>query len=228
MDNNELFIEKYKELEYAIQKRYNLPKSASEIPYLERKEEFQKYKKELEYCREVRNFLQHENKINNEFAVIASDEMIKVLDTIINKVNNPLKLKDICIPFNKIYYRGLNDCVLESILAMNHHLYTHIPILDNKKVVGVLSKTSIFDYILDLGIDNLNKDLLFKDITKYLNIDNECYLFRSKNYLVSDMTNLIADKFKQGKRIEMVFVTSTGDKFGNLEGILTPYDILEY
>ena len=62
MDNNELFIEKYKELEYEIAKRYNLPKSTSPIPFIEKKNEYAKFAKELDYCREVRNFLQHESK----------------------------------------------------------------------------------------------------------------------------------------------------------------------
>ena len=185
MDNNERFIEKYKELEYVITKRYNLPKTTSPILFIENKNEYLKYQKELNYCREVRNFLQHENKINDEFAVIASDEMINKLDEIINSVANPVRIKDVYVSLDKVYYKGLDNYVYPSMLSMDYKKYSHIPVLENGRLIGVFSKTSIFKYLLEEEINKLNEDLRFKDLRlKFIGISYYFSIWMTYYFLI--------------------------------------------
>ena len=228
MDNNERFIEKYKELEYVITKRYNLPKTTSPIPFIENKNEYLRYQKELNYCREVRNFLQHENKINDEFAVIASDEMINKLDEIINSVANPVRIKDVYVSLDKVYYKGLDNYVYPSMLSMDYKKYSHIPVLENGRLIGVFSKTSIFKYLLEEEINKLNEDLRFKDIRKYISLDEEYYLYRTMDEPVEELVEDVIKNFRSGKRIAIIFVTTDGTVNGKLLGLITPYDILGY
>lgn len=228
MDNNELFIEKYKELEYVITKRYNLSKTISPIAYIEKRNEYDRFDKELEYCREVRNFLQHEGKINNEFAVVASNEMIKKLDEIIEFVKNPIRIKDVFIPLSKVYYKSLDNYVYPSMLSMDYKKYSHIPILKDKKLIGVFSKTSIFKYLLEEDINRLNEDLSFRDIEKYISLDEEYYLYEKLQTPVEEVKEEVIKNFKQGKRIAIIFVTKDGTINSDLLGLLTPYDILGY
>ncbi len=228
MNNNELFIEKYKELEYVITKRYNLSKTISPIAYIEKRNEYDRFDKELEYCREVRNFLQHEGKINNEFAVIASNEMIKKLDEIIEFVKNPIRIKDVFIPLSKVYYKSLDNYVYPSMLSMDYKKYSHIPILKDKKLIGVFSKTSIFKYLLEEDINRLNEDLSFRDIEKYISLNEEYYLYEKLQTPVEEVKEEVIKNFKQGKRIAIIFVTKDGTINSDLLGLLTPYDILGY
>lgn len=228
MNNNELFIEKYKELEYVITKRYNLSKTISPIAYIEKRNEYDRFDKELEYCREVRNFLQHEGKINNEFAVIASNEMIKKLDEIIEFVKNPIRIKDVFIPLSKVYYKSLDNYVYPSMLSMDYKKYSHIPILKDKKLIGVFSKTSIFKYLLEEDINRLNEDLSFRDIEKYISLNEEYYLYEKLQTPVEEVKEEVIKNFKQGKRIAIIFVTKDGTINSVLLGLLTPYDILGY
>ena len=228
MNNNELFIEKYKELEYVITKRYNLGKTISPIAYIEKRSEYDHFEKELEYCREVRNFLQHEGKINNEFAVTASSEMIKKLDEIIEFVRNPIRIKDVYIPLSKVYYKGLDNFVYPSMLSMDYKKYSHIPIIKDKKLIGVFSKTSIFKYLLEEDINRLNEDLSFRDIEKYISLNEEYYLYEKLQTPVEEVKEEVIKNFKQGKRIAIIFVTKDGTINSELIGLLTPYDILGY
>ena len=228
MNNNELFIEKYKELEYVITKRYNLGKTISPIAYIEKRSEYDHFEKELEYCREVRNFLQHEGKINNEFAVIASSEMIKKLDEIIEFVRNPIRIKDVYIPLSKVYYKGLDNFVYPSMLSMDYKKYSHIPIIKDKKLIGVFSKTSIFKYLLEEDINRLNEDLSFRDIEKYISLNEEYYLYEKLQTPVEEVKEEVIKNFKHGKRIAIIFVTKDGTINSELIGLLTPYDILGY
>ena len=228
MDNNELFIEKYKELEYAITKRYNLPKSASAIPYIENKNEYAKFAKELNYCREVRNFLQHENKIDDEFAIIASDAMIKKLEEIIDAVNNPVRIRNVYISLDKVYYKGLGNYVYPSMLSMDYKKYSHIPIIENGLLVGVFSKTSIFKYLLEEENTHFNEEIKFKDIKRYISLDEEYYSFTKVDTPVPEVVEEVITNFKKGRRVAIIFVTTNGEKDGKLLGLLTPYDILGY
>ena len=226
MDNNELFIEKYKELEYEITKRYKLSKMVSPIPFIEKRNEYLEFSKELNYCREVRNFLQHESKIDKGFAVIASDEMIQKMDEIINAVKNPIRIKDVYISIDKVYYKGLDSYVYPSMVSMDYKKYSHIPIIEKRKLVGVFSKTSIFKYLLEEENSNFSENIQFKDIKRYISLDEEYYLFTKKDTPVEDIIEEVIMNFKNGKRVAIIFVTDNGMKDGNLVGLLTPYDIL--
>ena len=226
MNNNELFIEKYKELEYLVSIKYNIPKNGSEISFLEKRIEFSNYRKELEYCREVRNFLQHECKIDQEFAVIASNEMINLIDKIIELVKNPITAIKICKKIDQIYYKGLNDYVVSSMLAMNHKKYTHIPIIENKKIVGVFSKTSIFNLLMEEDVCSLNSSVRFKDIINYIKLNSEKYLFCKSDMNVKEMEEIVINEFRNGSKVSMIFVTSNGNEKGDFIGLFTPFDIM--
>ena len=226
MNNNELFIEKYKELEYEITKRYHLSKTISPIPFIEKKNEYARFEKELNYCREVRNFLQHESKIKDEFAVIASDEMLEKMDEIIDAVKNPVRIKDVYVSIEKVYYKGLDSFVYPSMVSMDYKKYSHIPILENGTLVGVFSKTSIFKYLLEEENNNFNDFVKFKDIKKYISLNEEYYLFTTKDAPVEEIKDEVIQFFKIGKRVSIIFVTDNGEKDGKLVGLLTPYDIL--
>lgn len=228
MSNYERFIEKYKKLEYAISLRYNIPKNGSEVSFLERRPEFSNYRKELEYCREVRNFLQHECKIDKEFAIIPSDEMIDLITKIIDLVENPIRCLDICKRINQIYYKGLDDYVVASMLAMNHKQYTHIPIINNNKIVGVFSKTSIFNLLIDEDIEKLNSGLKFKDILKYISLDSETYMYCDSKMNVKEMEEIVVAEFRKGKKVSMIFLTSNGKQNGDFIGLFTPFDLMGY
>ena len=226
MNNYEKFIEKYKELEYVVSKQYNISKNGSEISFLERRPEFSKYRKELEYCRDVRNFLQHETKIDKEFAIIPSDEMIELITKIIDLVKNPITCLKISKKINEIYYKSENDYVVSSMLAMNHKKYTHIPIIENNKVIGVFSKTSIFNLLLEEDISFLNSLLKFKDIKKYISLDTEKYIFCNSDMNVKEMEEKIVSEFRNGNKVSMIFLTSNGKENGEFIGLFTPFDIM--
>ena len=226
MNNYEKFIEKYKELEYVVSKQYNISKNGSEISFLERRPEFSKYRKELEYCRDVRIFLQHETKIDKEFAIIPSDEMIELITKIIDLVKNPITCLKISKKINEIYYKSENDYVVSSMLAMNHKKYTHIPIIENNKVIGVFSKTSIFNLLLEEDISFLNSSLKFKDIKKYISLDTEKYIFCNSDMNVKEMEEKIVSEFRNGNKVSMIFLTSNGKENGEFIGLFTPFDIM--
>lgn len=225
----ERFLDRYKTLEELTSRKYNLSSSASPIAYLEKQKEFASYQIKLAYCRDIRNFLSHEPKISGEFAVTPSEKMIELLEEVTELVMNPPRCKDVAIKIQDIYYKSLRDNVLESIKEMNHGKFSHIPILEDGVVVGVFSKSSLFNYFVENN-KFITEDLCFSDISEHICLKcdgQEHYRFCKYDEKVDVVKKLFEDNYKNDNRISIVFLTKNGTKKEKLMGMVTLYDILK-
>lgn len=109
MTNAEIFMEKYKQLEEVVRSTYNLKNGDSISYYLSNQNTYQRYRDELKYCQEVRNLLSHKKKIENEFAVEPSQQMIGFIDNLINKIKKRTKCYEIQISESNVCWKSIND-----------------------------------------------------------------------------------------------------------------------
>lgn len=231
MSNSELFLEKYKELEKAVRSVYNLREQDSISYCLREKSKYKQYAENISYCQKVRNFLCHETKLEGDFAIEASDSMIKFIDKLITDILSEPKCSDIQVKLSDVYWRLLSDSVKETMSTMREKAFTHVPILsESGTVIGVFDENSIFTYIADEQAVYIDGNLKFSDIQKHLSIygrEMEAFLFVNANSSASMLEKIIEDEFKKGKRIELVFVTQNGSANDKLLGIITPFDIIK-
>lgn len=226
--NAEVFLECYRELEYAIRNKYNLDNWESAINYLTSKREFRSLTDELKYCREVRNLLAHKPKVDDQFCVEPSDRMIQLLKTVTGRIEMPPVIMDIAVPVDKILYKSLEDNVIQTLREMNEHSFGNVPILKDGVVKGVLSEKSIVQYIVMEKGFSIPETLTLGDIRSYLTREShrkERYAFVGKNTLISDVANLFHKALDQGARIGMVFITGKGGEEEKLQGIVTAWDL---
>ena len=224
----DLFLDKYKELEAIVAVEYQLSNSESSVSYILRKPEFRSIKLELDYCREVRNLLSHMPQVNKRYAVEPTDEMIALLERVIEKIKNPKRAGDICIPLSEVCTKKMNDFVFPAILEMNEKEYTHVPIMEKDLVVGVFSENTILRCLVDEEMEPLDKAVKFSDIKKYLPIDHhkaESFRFIEYNALVSEVEELFTEALKQDDRIGLVFVTRNGKPTEKVLGIISAWDV---
>ena len=233
MSNSDRFINKYSELEkMAFQK---FPKEVKAeygaVAQLERMKIFDSIKKELRYIRELRNFFQHNPKIDSLYPVEATDSLVELLDDIIFKVQNPPKAYDKCIKFDKICYATKDELIYEYMVKMKENVYTHIPILDNKIVVGVFSENTLLgalteeEIIYDKNVTKFSDKLIFK----HCQLDNhvsEIFKFVSKNSYLEDVKELFRNSYEDNKRLSLIFITEHGKPDEKIMGIITPWDVL--
>lgn len=227
--NAEIYIEKYKELENAVRNAYGLSDGDSIAYYLRNQDRFKKFRDEIKYCQDVRNFLQHELKIDNEFTVLPGNNMIQFIDMLIAKVKNKLCCGDIAIKMNKVYWQSETGQVKKTMIKMREQLYTHIPILKDGRVVGVFDENSVFNYLAHEEIAGVDENLRFSDISEYLLLEGremEQFMFASMNTYLEKIEERIENAYKQHKRIGVVFLTDNGKADGKLQGIITPWDII--
>lgn len=229
MDTND-YINKYIQLEKTVRETYNLNKSDSISYYLSRKDKFRKFRHDIQYCQEVRNWLQHNEKINKDFAITPNDVMIDFIDSLIERIKSRSKCPDICIKVNDVYYQNIDGNIQTTIKVMRKNCFTHIPILKDNIVVGIFDENSVFNYIADNIIVMIDQKLKFSDIKQYLSIDDrkmESFVFMPYDSYVEELEDLIEMEFKKGKRIGMALLTSDGNKESPLMGIITPWDIIQ-
>ena len=226
--NAEIFIDKYKELEQIIRREYNFKPSESLDYAFENDFRLRKNKEDLLLLREIRNLLQHQEKIKKKYIVEPLQEVVELEEKLIQSFINKPKCIDYCIRLSDICYRNIEDKVSETVKEMKEKHYTHIPILENGKVEYVFDENSIFNYLADEGI-GIDETFKFKDIKNYISLDNntnEEYKFISKEYTVEKLKEDIEDFKKKGKRLDIAFITEKGKKEEKLLGLVTIWDIV--
>ena len=88
MENvTEEFLELYRRLEGAIRVKYGDEVGESPVWWMAHKARgYRGVREELDYCREVRNVLQHRQRLEGDFAVVPSKGMVAALRRIVEKV----------------------------------------------------------------------------------------------------------------------------------------------
>lgn len=229
MDRAEEFIEMYKELEAAAARTYGYPSDGKAVWRLSQRREFNKLSGELAYCREVRNLLQHRPKVRDHFLVEPSQEMVDLLRETLERVEHPVRCQDVAVPFSRMYWRGPEDPVLPAFRGLRKGSFTHIPILDNRRVWGIFSVNALFNYLLAYGPEALNDTVTFLDMDRYLRLDahpSELFVFLSARASVDEADACFERALQKGKRVGMVFLTETAKPTEKVQGILTAWDLV--
>lgn len=230
MTNADRYIQKFKELESVVKETFGLNDWDSVTNFLSKKDEYRPYREEIKYCQEVRNLLQHKQKIGNEYPVQPSEEMIAFLEQTIASLRDRKTCGEIMTPLAKVFYRNINSQIKESIPKMREGSFSNIPILyDNGFVAGVFTTFSLFNLVAERNDCGLSKDMTFAEAKDYIALDfhkTETYRFAEKGLYVDELKDIFEKTYSGGKRLSMVFVTSNGKKDGKLLGIISPWDVL--
>ena len=175
--------------------------------------------------------MSHKKKIGNEFAVEPSQQMIGFIDNLINKIKKRTKCYEIQISESNVCWKSINDSVKEAIKEMSDKLYTHIPILENGKVIGVFDENSIFNYLAKQEIIMIENNTTFNDIKDYIGLNDremEEFIFFSSQRYLEELEIEFEKAYRKGKRIGIAFMTQNGKEDEKLQGIITPWDLIAY
>lgn len=230
MNNTDLFLDLYKQLEQTAIAVYGLPADGTAVSKLERFNEYKSIKAELKYCREVRALLSHNPKVDGEFAVCPSDAMIETLKKVISKIKEPPTCFERSVKGSNILSARPDDIVFDKMKIMKSFGYSYIPIMKSGRVVGVFGKHTVFSLVLN-GLDNILFDnTRFADIAQYTSLsksDKNSFRFIPRDMYLFEAEELVVNAFKKKERINLLFVTQTGKPTESLLGILTPWDVMD-
>lgn len=178
----------------------------------------------LHFCRMCRNRLSH---VNYDYKyIIYTDEFIEKLENIIKQIKNPPSAYSMST--KNITSATVEDNVHNIMNLMNEKNYTHIPIYERNRLVGIFSENSIFNYLLKEECIKITSKTMFKDILDYISIDNcnETIKFVSKKEKYNDVINDFINNYKSGEKLSCILITQNGIIGEQVEGLITSWDII--
>lgn len=228
------FLDLYNHLEYVLRRQYpKMPGNEGAIAWAVRndKRRFNNLREELEYCRQVRNLYQHNERINGSYAVIPSDAMIDTLKRTVEKVENPARAWDVCVRAQEVYSRQPKDLVRPTMRAMAERSFTHVPILRDGCVVGAFSENTLLSFMMRDEIAIIEEDCTFEEIGDLLPLEahvSETFTFVPRDMLATDLAGMFEESMRRQERLGMVFVTESGSPQQRLLGIATAWDMAKF
>lgn len=224
MYNTVDFINQYIELEEWANNKYgeDCLKELDDSPF------DYKTRNELYYFKKVRNLVSHHKNRKNT----TEDTYIELTDAFKARFDRLCRnlmqsIQSVCVPYEKIHSCKMRDKVLPTISIMREKVYTNVPIMKGKAVWGVFSESTVFDVVGDGKIAPFDEKTEFFEIRQYI-IDysrNGIYDFASCEDSIDDVCKMFSDATRQGRRLDVIFITSNGNKKGDLVGLITVWDI---
>lgn len=215
------FLGQYKTLEQWANAKYG----NDGVKTMEEKHPNGRVRTEVQYFRNVRNVLTHNPNGKDKPLVVLTDEFKTRFEALCNKLMS--SASQIAVPFKDIYKREMSDNLLKTIAHMKEKDYSHVPVMNGKKVWGVFSETSLFHIVGDVKMNLIDENTQFLNIGKYIgeNENGEFYDFVGPNAAIDDIRSLFSHAVDNNRRLELLCITTTGDKNGDLVGIVTIWDM---
>ena len=219
------FLERYREIEEWALNNLNV----TEMKELEQMPKYKSLRSNLAFCRVLRNLLSHYDwsKAGNDL-VIVTDQAVRQVNNLYYSLN-PVTLMRLAIRAGQIFAPAPTESVLAAIKVMQRNDYSYIPIVENRQIIGVFSTKTIMRLVAEHASLVLSESLTFNDITDYIRLvdePNAHYGFVNPNVTVED----VSLKFQRSKtrrvRLDMLFITDNGRSDGQLQGMVTPVDII--
>ena len=228
--NAEVFLQKYRVLEGLLEKRYEGRKlSFSVVIEYIRDIDSQPVRVDLDLLREIRNILSHNAGSGGEPVVEPSDEMIRRLDEIIAYVKRPHRAADCGTPADRIYRAHSGDGVVQVMKDMYKSGYSHVPVMENGRVVGVFSVKSLFDYLAERGLNDVDDALRISDLGGHIRFEEhvgERYMFAAADTSIVEVRHMFQKHTERNRRLSAVFVTENGVPGERIICMITPWDVL--
>lgn len=228
MGRGEEFLDLYRNLEAHIQAEYELDSSESALFWLGRnRPEFQSYRVELDYCRDVRNLLSHNPKLDGDFPVEPTEKMMDLLNRVYRAVVHPLTARDVAVERKNVVGCTSDDLVADVMKQMVEHKFSHIPILDDSRVQGVFSESALLAMLVEAP-ELFQGDATIGMLSRFTALDSpigETYRFVRPDTSVTTLGDIFEDSLGKGEKVGMVFLTQDGKATQRIMGIVTAWDI---
>ena len=227
----EEFLDLYKKLEQLLKQRYanDSGRYESVVARYENSRDSGRMKDELMAIREIRNLLQHNPKVNGQFIVEPSDEILAALREVIRQVEQPKLAIDFGVKANGIYKAVLGSSLLNVIRVMKDRGFSHVPVIEQNKLYGVLSAYTVFEFVTEQGVQILTEETKVKAMKPYLPVGKhkkEYYLFMPKDATFTDADEAFEKRDSKGRRLVAIFITEHGKADEPILAMLTPWSVV--
>jgi len=188
---------------------------------------FRRHESELKSLARLRNAIVH-NRYPDQADTIAEphEYVVSRYEQIIDQLFNPPKALSIAITRKEIYTTTLDANAIQVMRTMNNNRYTHVPVLEDDKMIGVFSENTVFSYIAENRI--IEDQARIGDFIDFIPMGKhkgEHFIFIDRDTLVCDIEQMFRCELEGHRRLAVVYITENGREGEELLGMITPWDI---
>lgn len=184
-----------------------------------------KIREDAQYFRSVRNVVYHNPNNAPEPLVMLTDTFKERFERFCSNLMDDVS--QIYIPYKDIYKRQMSDKIIPTISFMKRNSFSYVPVMDDKKVWGVFSEAALFDYVGDGNASSIDEDMPLFKMNKYITKYSEdgSYDFAGTSATIDDIRRIFKEAIDNGRRLDMIYITTTGNQKGDLVGLVSIWDI---
>lgn len=232
MNKAEEFIDLYKRLEDLLEAKYREEGrdiSSCVYQFLCDKESMP-FRLKLDLCRQVRNLLSHSANVDGIPPVEPAQPLTDCLKDTIDYLKKPILASSRGTGIQRLLKATSSDRIVWLAKKMEEKGYSHVPVLEKDKVIGVFSVSTFFSLAKDGKISGIDENTRIGELLNYIAIDNhmsERFLFVKKDDTVMKLRALFSSRKAGEKRVAGIFVTGDGTEKTNLVSFVTPWDVMD-
>lgn len=225
------FLEKYRVLEDLLSERYGSEprRHSSVIMEFADSREGELFRDRLDLCREIRNLLTHNAALNGEPVVMPARATLNMLEDIIAYVRRPPLAANWATSADKLLMTRMNEPVLKLMRIMESRGFSHVPVVERGRMVGVFSQSTVFSYIGRANGRRVDDGTRVGDMERFLPMErhsSERFLFMPADVSYIDAAAAFTPSQEREKRLAAIFLTQSGAPDEPLIGMITPWDVL--
>ncbi len=232
MNKSEEFIQLYKTLEDVLEAKYRAEGrdvSSCVYQFLCDKESMP-FRIKLDLCRQVRNLLSHSANVDGIPPVTPAEPLIQCLKDTIAYLKKPILASSRGTGIKRLLKAVASDRIVWLSRKMEEKGYSHVPVLEKGKVIGVFSVSTFFSLAKDEKLSGITEQTTISEILPYISVNNhtmEQFLFARKDDTVVNLRAVFSKRSAGEKRVAGVFVTEDGTQNTQLVSYITPWDVMD-
>ncbi len=230
-DRVDEFLDLYKKLEQTLKINYYTDSGRYEsvVARYENSRACGNMKDKITAIREIRNLIQHNPKINGRYIIEPSADVMNALREVIHQIEHPKLAIDFGVKSTQIYKATLSSGLLRVFNVMKERGFSHVPIIENNKLYGVLSAYTVFEFVTEQGMQILTEETKVGAMKAYLPIArhrNEYYMFLPQDATFTDADEAFEKRDSKGRRLVVIFITEHGQEDEPILAMLTPWSVV--
>ena len=235
MDKSGLFIKRFQRLEKLLKETTESKDETSFSSALTKAAEkntfIQKNRSLIDDLYALRNVFSHRER--QRYIAKVNEIAISELEKIIQNIEKPPTVISRFKGYGETVYQATIDRTIFEVMSEMEDpkkKYTHVPVWNRSKFVGVFSYTSFFAWLFD---EQKNKDKEVTFVKKFIGDINPEYLnspvvnfeFIPENMSLYEVPSLFEKAVSQRERLDCLLITRAGKRNEKITGIITSWDL---
>lgn len=177
---------------------------------------------------DLRNILTH----NADDVALPTKDFLDKFTKLVDNILAPPKVTKVMVKKSNILSFDIHHKISDASKIMKEKKISNVLIFENNDLVGIFNESTLFNYYLNKDIVLEHSESTFQEIKEALKIEEHpsvYYRYVKSSLNIYKAQNIFdKEQFLNDKRLELLLVTSTGKPKEEIQGIVSPYDLIKY